>query len=284
MIRLGPDNQSLRVLVPQNDRISRTGSSFVNLFLVELLHQRRDAAKLFTIEHLKNAGLAGDNWFPPLLKLPHDVLSGLNIARRTGHNQASGRGIDGNGQAGPGFTTRQLICSGIRDGLLHSNQVKGLDAKHPGDVHRCDWLWIPSLGAGSVHLQNEVLDYLKLARHRCRGNDAIQLGIDNDAGLELGRCCRLAFLGNAVNSLANHRGQLFRTHLGGMKNFHLAGFAFAGFKFPDQFCSQRQRPNRAKEHERAGGLIIDGRDVGGGIRIEHIKFFRFVVPLDLLGS
>ena len=204
MIRLGPDNQSLRVLVPQNDRISRTGSCLVNLFLVEFLHQRRDTAKLFTIEHLKNARLAGNNWFPPLLKLPHDVISGLNIARRTGHNQASGRGVDGNGQAGPGFTTGQLICSGIRDGLLHSSKVKGLDAKHPGDVHRCDWLWMPSLGASAVHLQNKVLDYLKLAGHRCRGNDAIQLGINNDAGLELGRCRRLALLRNAINSLPNH--------------------------------------------------------------------------------
>ena len=113
MIRLGPNNQSLRVLVPQNDRISRTGSGFVNLFLVQLFHQRRDAAQLFTIEHFKNTGLAGNYRFPPLLKLPHDVLSGLNIARRTGHNQASGRGVDGNGQAGSGFTTGQLICSGI---------------------------------------------------------------------------------------------------------------------------------------------------------------------------
>ena len=113
MIRFCPDNQSLRVLVPQNNRIRRTGSGFVNLFLVQLLHQWRHLAKLFTIEHLKNTGLARNNWFSALLKLPHDVLSGLNIARRTGHNQASGRGVDGNGQSGPGFTTRQLICSGI---------------------------------------------------------------------------------------------------------------------------------------------------------------------------
>ena len=79
MIRFGPDNQSLRVLVPQDDRISRTGSRLFNLFLVKPLHQWCDAAKLFTVEHLKDASLAGNNWFPPLLKLPHDVLSGLNI-------------------------------------------------------------------------------------------------------------------------------------------------------------------------------------------------------------
>ena len=137
-------------------------------------------------------------------------------------------------------------------------QVEGLDAKHAGDAHRRDGLALPPGGTGSVHLQHKVLDDLKLARHRCRGDDTVELGINDDAGLELGRCCCLAFLGNAVNSLANHRGQLLGVHLGGMKNFHLAGFAFAGFKFPDQFCSQLQRLNRAKEHERAGGLIIDG--------------------------
>ena len=142
--------------------------------------------------------------------------------------------------------------------MLDSGQIKGLDAKHPGDVHRCDRLGSSSLGTGSVHLQHKVLDDLKLARHRRRGDDTVELGIHDDAGLELGCCCCLAFLGNAVNSLANHRGQLLGVHLGGMKNFHLAGFAFAGFKFQDQFCSQLQRLNRTKEHERAGGLIIDG--------------------------
>ena len=109
MIRLGADNQPVCVFVPQDDRISRAGSRLVDLFLVELLHQRRDAAKLFTIAHLKNAGLAGNNRFPPLLKLPHDVFSGLDIARGTGHNQAPGRGVDRNGQAGPGLARRKLV-------------------------------------------------------------------------------------------------------------------------------------------------------------------------------
>ena len=116
----------------------------------------------------------------------------------------------------------------------------------------------PPRGTGSVHLQHKVLDDFKLARHRRRGDDTVELVINDDAGLELGLRCCLAFLGNAINSLANHRGQLLRVHLGGMKNSHLAGFAFAGFKFQDQFCSQLQRLNWTKEHERAGGLIIDG--------------------------
>ena len=97
MIRLGPDNQSLRILIPQNDRISWTCSGLVNLFLVELFHQRRYSTKLFAVDHLKNAGLARNNRFKPLFKLANDVLSSLNIARRTGHNQASRRGVDGNG-------------------------------------------------------------------------------------------------------------------------------------------------------------------------------------------
>ena len=109
MVRLGPDNQSLRILVPQDDRISRPGSRLFNLLLIKPLHQWCDAAKLITVEHLKYASLAGNNWFSPLLKLPHDVLSGLNITRRSGHDQAPGRDVDRNGQAGSGLACRKLV-------------------------------------------------------------------------------------------------------------------------------------------------------------------------------
>ena len=69
-----------------------------------------------------------------------------------------------------------------------------------------------------------------------------------------------------------------------MKNLHLTRFALAGFKFLDQFLSQRQLLDGAKKHNRSGGLVINRRDVGGGIRFKHIELFRLFVPLDSLGN
>ena len=68
-----------------------------------------------------------------------------------------------------------------------------------------------------------------------------------------------------------------------MKNFHLPGFALPGFKFPDKFLRQHQLLNRTKENESAGCLVVNGRDVAGGIGIKGIEFFGLLVPLDLLG-
>ena len=61
--------------------------------------------------------------------------------------------------------------------------------KHAGDADRHDGLVLPPGGTGSVHLQHKVLDDFKLARHRRRGDDTVELVINYDACLELGLRC-----------------------------------------------------------------------------------------------
>ena len=69
-----------------------------------------------------------------------------------------------------------------------------------------------------------------------------------------------------------------------MKNLHFTSFPLAGFKFLDQFLSQLQLLDRAKKHDRPGGIVINRRNVGGGIRFKHIEFFRLFVPLNSFGN
>ena len=69
-----------------------------------------------------------------------------------------------------------------------------------------------------------------------------------------------------------------------MKNLHFPSFTLAGFKFLDQILSQLQLLDRTKKHNRPGGLVINGGDVGGRIRIKHIELFRLFVELEPLGN
>ena len=247
---------------------------------VELFDEGEEAFGFLWGADLDESGLEGDGLGGAGFELGDDVGGDLDIVQGAGDHDRLGGAIDGDGGGGGGGAVGGAAGEGLGEDGGDVGDLTGARSEDAGELDGSGLVRGAAGGEGGggaaaldgalVDAGDELLDLFELAGDGSGDDEAVLLGVGDDAGLGGGVGGGFVGASDGGDGLADDVGQFLGFDGLGVIDADVPGGAVLLFELVDQLFGEGEAFVGAEEDEGSGGFVVDGGDVVLGIRRENV--------------